>query len=133
MEYYHYQFQQAQPIIHQTGFSNNQFYHEHDPRFQPSQNMAQFPHPGRNWVDPYARGTLLQSHRTETKPRLSKGEVAQLEAVFQENNKPSSSVKKGLAEQMRVDVARINVRILRRYPLALDPPKPLTNTHLPSP
>lgn len=132
MEYYHHQFQQVQPIIRQTGFNNNQFYHEHDPRFQPSQNMAQFPLHGRNWVDPYAQGTLLQSHRTETKPRLSKGEVAQLEAVFQENNKPSSPVKKGLAEQMRVDVARINVRILRLYPFPLNPRKPLTNMRLPS-
>ena len=111
MDYFHHQLQQAQSIQHQAVFNNNNnFFPDHDPRFQQPQNMGQFPIHGRAWVDPYARGTLLQSHRTETKPRLSKGEVAQLESVFQENNKPSSSVKKGLAEQMRVDVARINVR-----------------------
>ncbi|PHH59709.1 hypothetical protein CDD81_2655 [Ophiocordyceps australis] len=45
---------------------------------------------------------------TESKPRLSKEEVEVLEAEFQKNHKPSSSVKKALAESMRVDNARIN-------------------------
>ncbi|KAI8274396.1 hypothetical protein K4K60_009782 [Colletotrichum sp. SAR11_57] len=45
---------------------------------------------------------------TETKPRLAKDEVEKLESVFQANNKPNSSTKKQLAEQMGVDVARIN-------------------------
>lgn len=112
MNYFHHQFQQAQPI-QQTGFGNNNFFQDHDPRFPQSQNMGQFPVHGRGWVDPFATRTLLQSHRTETKPRLSKGEVARLEAVFQANNKPSSSVKKDIANDMRVDVARINVRITR--------------------
>ncbi|CAI4216254.1 unnamed protein product [Parascedosporium putredinis] len=76
--------------------------------FQQAREVAQYPYQGHRWMDPYARNSLLQSHRTETKPRLSKGEVEQLEAEFQKNNKPSSNVKKGLAEQMRVDVARIN-------------------------
>lgn len=107
MEYFH-QFQQV-PLV-QARLENGQVFQDHGPHFPQPQPMGQFPLHGRGWVDPYTRGTLLQSHRTETKPRLSKGEVARLEAVFQENNKPSSSVKKGLAEQMRVDVARINVR-----------------------
>lgn len=110
MNYFHHQFQQAQPI-QQAGFDHNHFFQDHDPRFQQSQNMGQFPAHGHGWVDPFAGRTLLQSHRTETKPRLSKGEVARLEAVFQANNKPSSSVKKDIANEMRVDVARINVRI----------------------
>jgi len=46
---------------------------------------------------------------TESKPRLAKEEVEQLESEFQKNNKPNSSLKKTLAEQMRVDIARINV------------------------
>lgn len=46
---------------------------------------------------------------TESKPRLSKEEVEILEAEFQKNHKPNSSTKKALAEQMRVDNARINV------------------------
>ncbi|TDZ61915.1 Homeobox-leucine zipper protein HAT1 [Colletotrichum trifolii] len=45
---------------------------------------------------------------TETKPRLSKDEVDRLENEFQKNNKPTSSLKKTLAESMGVDVSRIN-------------------------
>lgn len=48
------------------------------------------------------------SRSTETKSRLSKEEVEVLEAEFQKNHKPNSSIKKALAEQMRVDNARIN-------------------------
>lgn len=48
------------------------------------------------------------SRTTESKPRLSKEEVEILEAEFQKNHKPNSSLKKALAEQMRVDNARIN-------------------------
>jgi hypothetical protein len=40
---------------------------------------------------------------------LSKEEVDKLEAEFQKNNKPNSNLKKGLAEQLGVEVARINV------------------------
>lgn len=50
------------------------------------------------------------SRTTESKPRLSKEEVEVLEAEFQKNHKPSSTTKKALAESMRVDNARINVR-----------------------
>lgn len=83
-------------------------YDAQNTRYQQVREVPQYPFQGHRWMDPYARNSLLQSHRTETKPRLSKGEVEQLEAEFQKNNKPSSNVKKGLAEQMRVDVARIN-------------------------
>lgn len=59
------------------------------------------------------QGHLLHRHQmsrtTETKPRLSKEEVEVLEAEFQKNHKPNSTVKKALAESMRVDNARINV------------------------
>jgi len=51
------------------------------------------------------------SRTTESKPRLSKEEVEILEAEFQKNHKPNSSLKKALAEQMRVDNARINVSL----------------------
>jgi hypothetical protein len=60
-----------------------------------------------------ARNVLMNHNNmtkpTESKPRLAKEEVERLEAEFQKNNKPNSSVKKGLAEEMRVDIARINV------------------------
>jgi hypothetical protein len=46
---------------------------------------------------------------TEPKPRLAKDEVELLEREFAKNPKPISSLKRELAEQMGVDVARINV------------------------
>jgi hypothetical protein len=59
------------------------------------------------------QGHLLHHHQmsrtTETKPRLSKEEVEVLETEFQKNHKPNSTIKKALAESMRVDNARINV------------------------
>lgn len=48
--------------------------------------------------------------KAESKPRLSKEEVETLEKVFQENPKPSSLVKAALAEELRLDRPRINVR-----------------------
>lgn len=53
--------------------------------------------------------SLPSGERTETKPRLAKDEVARLEKIFLENHKPNSNTKRGLADQMQVDVARINV------------------------
>lgn len=65
--------------------------------------------PPSSWrVPQYARAALMPKSG-ESKPRLAKAEVEQLEAEFQKNHKPNSSVKKGLAEHMRVDIARINV------------------------
>lgn len=46
---------------------------------------------------------------TEPKPRLAKEEVDKLEREFQRNYKPNSIIKKQLAEEMGVDLARINV------------------------
>jgi hypothetical protein len=47
--------------------------------------------------------------KTESKPRLSKDEVEKLEKVFQENPKPSSSVKAQLADGLGLERPRINV------------------------
>jgi hypothetical protein len=55
-----------------------------------------------------ARGT--HGDKSDTKPRLSKGEVEILERQFQEQHKPSSNTKRQLAERMGVEIARINVR-----------------------
>jgi len=60
-------------------------------------------------VSSFYWGTIYRANKTDSKPRLSKEEVDKLEAEFQKNNKPNSSLKKGLAEQLGVDVARINV------------------------
>ena len=54
-------------------------------------------------------GAISQTKPTESKPRLAKDEVETLEREFQKNPKPNSSLKRELADQMRVDVARINV------------------------
>jgi hypothetical protein len=54
------------------------------------------------------RGSLCDG-KTESKPRLSKEEVQKLEKVFQENPKPSSSVKAQLADGLGLERPRINV------------------------
>ncbi|RDW88872.1 hypothetical protein BP6252_00904 [Coleophoma cylindrospora] len=46
--------------------------------------------------------------KTETKPRLGKDEVELLEREFQKNPKPTTNTKKQFAEQMSVDLSRIN-------------------------
>ncbi|KAI0478236.1 hypothetical protein F4859DRAFT_50655 [Xylaria cf. heliscus] len=50
--------------------------------------------------------------KTESKPRLSKEEVEKLEKVFQENPKPSSSIKAQLADSLGLERPRINVGCL---------------------
>jgi hypothetical protein len=72
------------------------------------------PHNGDAWRNiHHSRSAMINQSNmaktTESKPRLSKEEVEQLEAEFQRNPKPNAHTKKGLAEQMRVDIARINV------------------------
>jgi hypothetical protein len=51
----------------------------------------------------------LNDGKNESKPRLSKEEVEKLEKVFQENPKPSSSVKAQLADSLGLERPRINV------------------------
>jgi hypothetical protein len=51
----------------------------------------------------------VHSAKTEPKPRLAKDEVELLESEFAKNPKPNSSTKRELAEQMGVEVPRINV------------------------
>lgn len=52
---------------------------------------------------------VLGDAKNESKPRLSKEEVDQLEKVFQENPKPSSSLKAQLADRLGLERPRINV------------------------
>jgi hypothetical protein len=56
------------------------------------------------------QGGMQLSKPAEPKPRLAKDEVEMLEREFAKNQKPSSSTKRELAEQMGVEVPRINVR-----------------------
>jgi hypothetical protein len=51
----------------------------------------------------------LMAKPAEPKPRLAKEEVELLEREFAKNQKPSSTTKRELAEQMGVEVPRINV------------------------
>ena len=51
----------------------------------------------------------------ETKPRMAKEEVELLESEFQRDPKPNTSLKKGLAVQMKVPVTRINVSSRRLF------------------
>lgn len=59
------------------------------------------------------QGSMHASKQTEPKPRLAKDEVELLEREFAKNPKPNSSTKRELAEQMGVEVPRINVRLSR--------------------
>lgn len=45
----------------------------------------------------------------ETKPRLGRDEVDILEREFQKNPKPTTQTKRQFAEDMGVDLSRINV------------------------
>ncbi|ORY62083.1 uncharacterized protein BCR38DRAFT_486360 [Pseudomassariella vexata] len=64
------------------------------------------PHPSRNHRMP--EHNSQGDGKTESKPRLSKEEVEKLEKVFQENPKPSSSVKAQLADGLGLERPRIN-------------------------
>jgi delta 1-pyrroline-5-carboxylate dehydrogenase len=55
------------------------------------------------------QGAMHLAKPAEPKPWLAKDEVDLLEREFSKNQKPSSSTKRELAEQMGVEVPRINV------------------------
>lgn len=75
------------------------------PAYQaPAYMYAYQPHRTAMMAD---RGGLCDG-KTESKPRLSKEEVQKLEKVFQENPKPSSSVKAQLADVLQLERPRIN-------------------------
>jgi hypothetical protein len=78
---------------------------------QPSYHIDAY---GDSWQQPVMAADSVHSHsyhdRNETKPRLAKQEVELLERRFQENHKPSSSLKRQLAANLGVHVGRINVR-----------------------
>jgi len=53
----------------------------------------------------------------ETKPRLGKEEVEILEREFKKNPKPTTQTKKQYADDMDVELARINVRSINAFGL----------------
>ncbi|CRK31584.1 hypothetical protein BN1708_015980 [Verticillium longisporum] len=85
------------PVYQYSSYNNGQY---------PSNTALQYQANAEAW----RRHAMIQhgARTTETKPRLAKDEVDKLEREFQRNHKPNSSLKKQLAEEMRVDIARIN-------------------------
>ncbi|KAK0703765.1 hypothetical protein B0T26DRAFT_744457 [Lasiosphaeria miniovina] len=70
--------------------------------------MAFYQQHQRAAVTMIGQGNMHASKQTEPKPRLAKDEVELLEREFLKNPKPNSSTKRELAEQMGVEVPRIN-------------------------
>ncbi len=57
----------------------------------------------------YNRSKYIKA--TEARPRLGKEEVDILEESFKKNPKPTTQTKQGFAEDMGIDLARINVSL----------------------
>ncbi|KAI0506461.1 hypothetical protein F5B22DRAFT_448982 [Xylaria bambusicola] len=81
-----------------------------DPQYQlhPSYSGLQYMYGYQTHRPPMMADRGLCDGKTESKPRLSKEEVEKLEKVFQENPKPSSSVKAQLADGLGLERPRIN-------------------------
>ena len=86
-------------------------------QLHPRQHQHALSHHGNHYTfgsvrhHPFALAHAIHAKTTsETKARLDKKHVEILEQEFQKNHKPSSIVKRELAEQMGHEVARINVR-----------------------
>lgn len=90
------------PLYQYSNFNHAQYQHNGGYQYNTNTN-----HSAESW----RRHAMLHhgARATESKPRLAKEEVDKLEREFQRNHKPNSSLKKQLAEEMRVDIARINV------------------------
>ncbi|KAL1838000.1 hypothetical protein VTJ49DRAFT_3148 [Mycothermus thermophilus] len=71
--------------------------------------MAYYQHQHHRAAALMGQGGMHLTKPAEPKPRLAKEEVELLEREFAKNQKPSSSTKRELAEQMGVEVPRINV------------------------
>jgi len=73
-----------------------------------SENTASLPYSGASMMAMLTNSSFTQ--KNETKPRLGKDEVEFLEREFKKNPKPTTQTKRQFAEDMRVELARINVR-----------------------
>ncbi|KAK0729352.1 hypothetical protein B0T21DRAFT_292274 [Apiosordaria backusii] len=94
MQGYHGIQQQTQPQDHQYPYW--------------SQHMVAYYQQHQQRAVMMGQGGMHISKQTEPKPRLAKDEVELLEREFNKNPKPNSSTKRELAEQMGVEVPRIN-------------------------
>jgi hypothetical protein len=96
-------------------------YQQHQQNEQPQQAQQQYQYWNQHQhlvalYQQHQRAALMLGHgglhgskQAEPKPRLAKDEVELLEREFAKNPKPNSSTKRELAEQMGVEVPRINV------------------------
>jgi hypothetical protein len=91
------------------------FHHFHD---QLSQGISPYDSHNQHLQHNYALAQqtsttiTMPNHPTktnETKPRLGKDEVEILEREFKKNPKPTTQTKRGFADDMGVELARINV------------------------
>lgn len=93
-------------------FEPTSYQHQHQ---HPHYHHEQMPH----YNDAHQTYAMAQStpmitmpntaKQNETKPRLGKDEVDILEREFKKNPKPTTQTKRQFAEDMGVDLARINV------------------------
>lgn len=95
-------------------------YQQHQQNEQPQQAQQQYQYWNQHHhlvalYQQHHRAALMMGHggmhgskQAEPKPRLAKDEVELLEREFAKNPKPNSSTKRELAEQMGVEVPRIN-------------------------
>ena len=103
------QFHHRYPAMAMQPFAGQQQAHPQDaqyPYWNPLMAYYQQQHRAAALM---GQGAMHLAKPAEPKPRLAKDEVDLLEREFSKNQKPSSSTKRELAEQMGVDVARINV------------------------
>lgn len=111
-----------QPFYGQTQTQpQSQQHHLHHHHHEQPQGQQPYPYWNHHLVALYqqqqhqraammlGQGGMHGSKQTEPKPRLAKDEVDLLEREFAKNPKPNSSTKRELAEQMGVEVPRINV------------------------
>lgn len=84
-------------------FPNSQY-----PLYNSFPTNLQYMYAAQQQPNDYSDRNALGDGKAESKPRLSKDEVERLEKVFQENPKPSSSVKAQLAEELGLERPRIN-------------------------
>src|ERR1700710_2094685 len=98
--------------------------------FEPFQQHQHFSHHEQmhrmsaHYVDIHQTYAMAQqiplpaaSKTNETKPRLGKDEVEILEKEFKKNPKPTTQTKRQFADEMGVDLARINVRSFDTSPI----------------
>lgn len=93
----------------------HQHQHQHYAHHEQMQQLTQhYAETHQNYAMAHQQATTMiaiptAAKTTETKPRLGKDEVDILEREFKKNPKPTTQTKRQFAEDMGVELARINV------------------------